>query len=115
MTRVETFAKPYELVRCVQAYVAFLRSTPGNLTDERARLTRALASMAELKLRQKSGDLVDRTAVDGQFLSRTAIFRHLPRAWSPPNAISKSALTFWRRKCARYWKGSPEGLAMGLR
>jgi hypothetical protein len=26
--------KPYELVRCVQAYVAFLRSTPGNLTDE---------------------------------------------------------------------------------
>ena len=41
--------------------------------------------------------------------------RHVPRAWSPPNAISKSAMTFWRRKCARYWKGSPEGLAMGLR
>ena len=82
LTRVETFVKPYELVRCVQAYVAFLRSTPGNLTDERARLTRALASMAELKLRQKSGDLVDRTAVDGQFfkLARTVRdnFQNLP-------------------------------------
>lgn len=34
----------YAVRASVKAYLAFLRSAPGNLTDERARLTKALAS-----------------------------------------------------------------------
>lgn len=57
----------YAVRASVKAYLAFLRSTPGSLTDERARLTCALADMAELKLRQRSGDLVLKAVVEREF------------------------------------------------
>jgi hypothetical protein len=63
LTRVRVFTKPYDLVACVQAYVRFLRTEPGKLKDERARLVKAQASLEELKLRARTGELVRRDAV----------------------------------------------------
>lgn len=94
----------YAVRASVKAYLAFLRSTPGNLTDERARLTRALAGMAELKLPQRSGELVLKAAVKAEFFALARAVRDhfqnwlaVPRAWSPANAISNAAMTFGRR------------------
>jgi hypothetical protein len=63
LTRVGLFRKPYDLVVCVQAYIRFLRTEPGKLTDERARLVKAQASLAEINLRARTGELVERSAV----------------------------------------------------
>lgn len=56
--------KGYALKASVRAYLSFLRSKTGSLTDERARLTRAQADLQELKLREKTGELVLRAAVE---------------------------------------------------
>lgn len=65
----------YEVRASVKAYLTFLRSTLGSLTDERARLTRALASMAELKLRQRAGELVLKEAVEKKWFELARVVR----------------------------------------
>ena len=65
----------YHVKTSVQAYIQFLRSEPGNLTDERARLTRAQADLAELKLRQRQGELVLRDSVDQEWFRLTRAAR----------------------------------------
>jgi hypothetical protein len=66
----------------VISYVRFLRIEPGNLTDERARLTKAQADLAELKVRVRSGELVSRDATEKAWftLARTTRdnFQNLP-------------------------------------
>lgn len=58
----------FDLGASVRGYIAFLKSMPSNLTDERARLTKSQADMAELKLLERTGELVERAAVaDLQF------------------------------------------------
>jgi phage terminase Nu1 subunit (DNA packaging protein) len=56
--------KGYDIRTAVRSYVQFLRSEPAALTDERARLTKAQADMAELKYRVRCGELVSRAAVE---------------------------------------------------
>lgn len=50
--------KGYHLRTAVRAYLQFLRSKTGSLTNERARLTKAQADLAELRLQARSGELV---------------------------------------------------------
>jgi phage terminase Nu1 subunit (DNA packaging protein) len=57
----------YELRTSVKHYLVFLRSAPGNLTDERARLTKAQADLTELKLKVRRGELVSRAAVEAEW------------------------------------------------
>jgi hypothetical protein len=54
----------YDLRAAVRSYVIFLRSKTGGLTAERARLVKAQASLAEIKLRARTGEFVDRRAVE---------------------------------------------------
>lgn len=56
-------ASGYDLKASVAAYLTFLRSHTGSVTDERSRLLKAQADMGELKVRQRTGELVSRTAV----------------------------------------------------
>ena len=56
----------YDLKASVHAYLAFLRSTTGGVTEERERLLKAQADMGELKVRQRTGELVLRSAVAKQ-------------------------------------------------
>jgi len=60
----------FELAASVRGYIAFLKSKTGDLTAERARLTKAQADLAELKLRAKTGELVLRDAVEKAVFSR---------------------------------------------
>jgi phage terminase Nu1 subunit (DNA packaging protein) len=53
----------YGLRDSVRRYLEFIRTKPGNLTEERARLTKAQADLMELKLRARNGELVLREAV----------------------------------------------------
>lgn len=56
--------KGYPLKPSVLAYLKFLRSKTGSLTNERARLTKLQGDIVELKLREKTGGLVLREAVE---------------------------------------------------
>lgn len=72
----------YNIRSAVRSYLAFLRSKTGSLTDERARLTKSQADMAELKLRERTSELVRRDAVSkAVFANNRAIrdqFQNLP-------------------------------------
>ena len=54
----------YDLVASVKGYITFLRSTHGTLSDERARLTKAQATLAEVKLRVQEGTLIEALQVE---------------------------------------------------
>ncbi|MEQ1794296.1 MAG: hypothetical protein ABL970_08910 [Nitrospira sp.] len=56
-------AKGFNLVSSVHGYVAFLKSGPSSLKDERIRLTAAKAGQEELKLRSMRGELVLKESV----------------------------------------------------
>jgi phage terminase Nu1 subunit (DNA packaging protein) len=53
----------YDVRDSVRSYLAFLRSSTGGLTRERARLVKSQADLHELKLREREGELVERDAV----------------------------------------------------
>jgi phage terminase Nu1 subunit (DNA packaging protein) len=55
--------KGYDLRAAVRSYLNFARSRTGTLSNERSRLTRAQADLAELKYREREGELVRRCAV----------------------------------------------------
>jgi phage terminase Nu1 subunit (DNA packaging protein) len=58
----------FDLVAGVRGYIRFLKSKSRTLTDERARLTKCQADVAELNYRERQGELVERVAVsDAQF------------------------------------------------
>ena len=57
-------AKGCTLKAAIRGYVAFLKSKAGGVAAERARLLAAQASLAELKLRQHTNELVLRDAVE---------------------------------------------------
>jgi phage terminase Nu1 subunit (DNA packaging protein) len=60
--------KPYTLATSVRNYLRFLRSNRGTLTNERSRLTKCQADLAELNYRERQGELILRAAVaDQQF------------------------------------------------
>jgi hypothetical protein len=64
LTRVHTFVKPYELLTCVQAYIAFLRRDHGSLKAERTRATRLKADLLELQYKERSGQLIPKALID---------------------------------------------------
>ena len=57
----------YDLRSSVKSYITFFRATPGNLTDERVRLTKAQADLTELKLKVRRGELVSRDAAEKEW------------------------------------------------
>jgi phage terminase Nu1 subunit (DNA packaging protein) len=58
----------FDLMASVRGYIRFLKSKSRTLTDERARLVKCQADAAELNLRERTGELVERKAVaDSQF------------------------------------------------
>ena len=61
----------YDLRAAVRSYVMFLRSKTGGLTAERARLTKSQADLSELKLRERTGELVLRAAVEKAVFAST--------------------------------------------
>ena len=65
----------YDLATCVRGYIRFLRSKSGNLTDERARLTKAQATMMEVKLRAHEGELLDAGLIEQNWGNLLATFR----------------------------------------
>ena len=65
----------YDLPACVRGYVKFLRSKEASLTDERARLTSAQATLAELKLRVQEGDLLEAGSIQHHWMNLLATFR----------------------------------------
>jgi hypothetical protein len=75
LTSSGIFTKPYDLVRCVRAYIRFLKKPTGALTDERARLTKAQADLFELKLKRQSGELVLRSAVEAEVFRMARMVR----------------------------------------
>ena len=54
----------YRLRASVRRYIQFLRTESGSLSGERARLVKSQADLSELKLRQRTGELVLRDAVE---------------------------------------------------
>jgi len=54
----------FDLVAGVRGYIRFLKSKSRSLTDERARLTKCQADVAELNYRERQGELVLRSAVE---------------------------------------------------
>ncbi len=56
-------AKGYNLKASIRSYLTFVKSKTGTVTDERTRLLKAQADMQELKVRQRTGDLVEQEAV----------------------------------------------------
>src|SRR5215472_2147865 len=54
----------YALRGNVRAYLRFLRSTPGDLKQERQRFIQLKADLLDLKLKQQTGELVRRDAVE---------------------------------------------------
>jgi phage terminase Nu1 subunit (DNA packaging protein) len=72
LTQANVLPKPegkrgYDLTACVQAYIKFLRTKPGAVTEHRARLLGAQASLAELNLKLREGELYERRAVDNDW------------------------------------------------
>ena len=61
---LEQTTEGYDLKASIQSYLTFLRSKTGNVSTERARLLKSQADMAELKVRQRNGELVLRNAVE---------------------------------------------------
>jgi hypothetical protein len=59
-------AGAYDLVGCVRGYVDSLRQQKGSLTEERVGLTRAKRLKAELDLRQREGELLEKFSVEQQ-------------------------------------------------
>ena len=55
--------KGYDLKKSVHSYLHFIKSRVGGATDERTRLLKAQADMGELKVRQRTGELVLRESV----------------------------------------------------
>ena len=74
--------KQYRLRASVRSYIQFLRTESGSLSGERARLVKSQADLSELKLQQRTGELVLRAAVaDAQFKIGRQIrdnFQNLP-------------------------------------
>lgn len=64
LTRVGILHKPYNLSTSVRQYIRFLRSNRGTLTNERSRLTKAKADLAELAYRVRQGEFVLRDSVE---------------------------------------------------
>ena len=56
--------KGYEVRNAIRAYLAFLRSKSGSLTNERSRLTKAQADLMELKVKTRSGELLEKRIED---------------------------------------------------
>jgi len=56
--------KGYEVRNAIRAYLAFLRSKSGSLTNERSRLTKAQADLMELKVKTRSGELLEKLIWD---------------------------------------------------
>ena len=56
--------KGYDLHAAVTAYITFLRTTVSTVSDERARLLKSQADMADLKVRERTGELVQRDAFE---------------------------------------------------
>ena len=56
--------KGYEVRNAIRAYLAFLRSKSGSLTNERSRLTKAQADLMELKVKTRSGELLEKRIWD---------------------------------------------------
>jgi hypothetical protein len=54
----------YDLIRCVRSYIDHLRKEKGTLTEERTLLVRAKRQRAELDLKQKQGELVNKWEYD---------------------------------------------------
>ena len=65
----------YDLPASVRGYIRFLRSKHGSLTDERARLTKAQASLMELKLRAQEGELLEAGLIQDHWMNLLATFR----------------------------------------
>ncbi len=65
----------YDLVGAVKGYVTFLHSNHGTLTDERARLTKAQATLMELKLRAQEGELLEAGLIEQSWANLLAAFR----------------------------------------
>ena len=76
----------YPVRAAVRSYVNFLRSKTGTLTNERARLTKAQANLAELNLRFKIGELVERRAVERKEFVTGRIVRD--RVFNVPDRVS---------------------------
>ena len=60
---LEQSPKGYDLRAAIHSYLTFLRSKTGTVSDERSRLLKAQADMAELKVRQRKGELVMKSLV----------------------------------------------------
>jgi hypothetical protein len=86
LTTSGIFSKPYDLIKCARAYINFLKKPTGSLTGERARLTKAQADWHELKLRQKTGELVEIASVSKQIFTMVRQtrdqFQNIPARWS---------------------------------
>jgi hypothetical protein len=75
LTRVRTFVKPYELLTCVRSYVDFIRQDQGSLRTERTRVAKLKADLLELTYKQRSGELVLRSAVGKAWFHATRTCR----------------------------------------
>ena len=54
----------FDLTASVRGYIAFLKSDPGTLRTERTRYAKIKADLLELQFKFRTGELVDRRAVD---------------------------------------------------
>ena len=61
---LEQTADGYDIRASVRAYLTFFRSKTGSISTERARLLKSQADMAELKVRQRNGELVEQAVVE---------------------------------------------------
>ena len=98
----------------VPAYISFIsqRLAGGDLKGARIAKYAVETALRELELKQKSGEVIDRSAVEmnssrlpapSAITSRT--YRRVPLAWSRANAISNGAMTFWLPRCNKSSRG----------
>jgi len=68
-------SKGYDLRAAIRAYLHFLRSQTGSLTQERTRLTKAQADLAKLNLQARTGELVSRDTVEKSIFANSRMIR----------------------------------------
>jgi len=90
--------KHYSLRSSVRSYVQFLRTESGSLTDERARLVKSQADLSELKLKQRTGELVEWAVIEKAIF---ALHRQLRDNFLnlPPRCDALVAAESDQRKC----------------
>lgn len=68
-------AKGFALKGAIRGYVSFLKSNSGGVATERARLLKFQADLTELKLRERTGELVELAEVESQVFTNSRRIR----------------------------------------